>query len=220
MLKARLVWSGYPVHSNGQTLTNVLLGLLAAYRDFKEHYDWIRAQYGDEKHDLEVLHNWNNWAQAEHRLIRSCPLSVSSSMLRTWKLIATHHIGPSWAEILILIIPLAANQFSPDQPDATNNTAWNAVPQSYTGCIPITVDLLEQLDHEGAEAQEPSSLSAPSVLFWHTPKRFTFHVRLAHDPVKMETVDGFLWSSTGKLDASAVIDASVIAPWGIFFFPI
>lgn len=57
VLKARLASVGYTAYSDGQMVTNILLGLPAAYRDFKEQYDWIRAKDGDAKHDLDFLFN-------------------------------------------------------------------------------------------------------------------------------------------------------------------
>lgn len=57
VLKARLASVGYTAYSDGQMVTNILFGLPAAYRDFREQYDWIRAKDGDGKHDLEFLFN-------------------------------------------------------------------------------------------------------------------------------------------------------------------
>lgn len=57
VLKARLASVGYTAYSDGQIVTNILLGLPAAYQDFKEQYDWIRAKEGNEKHNLEFLFN-------------------------------------------------------------------------------------------------------------------------------------------------------------------
>ncbi|KFY80857.1 hypothetical protein V499_00312 [Pseudogymnoascus sp. VKM F-103] len=45
------------LYTDGQFVTNVLIGLPSVYHDFKRQYDWIRAKEGDGKHDLLFLYD-------------------------------------------------------------------------------------------------------------------------------------------------------------------